>query len=94
MPFRLSTIFCLTVYLIERTLPAQRKESMLCNPLFKGLKPIARMIRIPKEFCVFEPFVLIHTLVPLRLVRFPVLIEGGIIAVPPEGPCLVVALLT
>ena len=92
MPLCLSAILRLTVHFYKRSFPAQRKKPVLCDPLFERLKPIARVIRIPKEFRVVEPFVFIQTLVPLRLVRFSVLIECGIVAIPPWYNRLVVAL--
>ena len=83
MPLCLSAILCLTVYLTRRPFPAQGKESVFCDPLFKRLKPITRMIDVPKKLGVLEPFVEIHLFIPLGLVRYPLLIESGIIAIPP-----------
>lgn len=83
MPFCLSAILRLAVNLVECPFPAQREEPVLCHPLFERLKPIARVIGIPKEFGIFKSFVNIHTLVPLRLVRFPAVVECSIVAIPP-----------
>lgn len=65
MPFCLSAVLRLTVHLYQSSFKAQREEPVLCDPLLEGLKPIARVIDIPKEFSVFEPFIVIQTLEPI-----------------------------
>ena len=54
MPLRLSTVFCLTMYLVESPFPAQWEEPVLRDPFFKRLHGVASMFRVPKELGIFE----------------------------------------